>query len=168
MKEDVFLVCIVVVLFLVLFACDGDGGGYNFIDQDLKGMIDGVSWTYEGTENGGRGAEDFSEKLSIQIYSVAAGGTGPCDFLPFPVGSRKVLFTIPVPPDSAVGLYELGWDVGQTVTLNFDGSSNTICSEGAVEILSVDIGGGLITGRMDATFDADNSVNGNFTVTYCP
>ena len=140
MKKNVFRACIV-VLSLVLFACDGGGnvgggGGYNFIDQDLKGMIDGVSWTYEGTENGGKG-EDFSG-LYVQIYSVAADGNAPCGFLPFPAGSSKVIFRIPGAPASAVGLYELGWDVEQTVTLNYDGSSNTICSEGAVEILSVD------------------------------
>jgi len=94
MKKKVFRVCIVVVLSLVFFACDGGGdggGGYNFIDQDLKGMIDGVSWTYEGTAIGGSG-ENFAGGLYVEIYSDAAVVGNPCGS--FPAGS-KVLFTIP-------------------------------------------------------------------------
>lgn len=54
----------------------------------------------------------------------------------------------------------------QTVTLVLYPSTNYICTEGALEIQSIDTSGMTVTGRIDARFDGDNYVNGNFVAAY--
>ena len=169
MAKWCFRMSALIILSLALFACDNTGvGGYSFIDQDLQGKIGGVSWTWEGTENGGLAEEWPAGKLAVEIRDIAAAGGDPCAALAFSATNYNVFFTIPKAPVDAVGLYELGIAAGQSVTL-YDGVTNYICLEGAVEILSVSTTpGGLVTGRMDVSYDDNSTVNGNFTVTYCP
>lgn len=156
-------------LFSVLFisSCGSDdesGPSYAFIDQNLQGIIDGISFESKG----GYFDEGFeSGTFSIRIYDTSEEGN-VCDIF----GSEfvSILFSIP----DEVGLYELSFNLesfsGQTVTLlnpNGEGGvpQNNIASIGAVEILT--ISETELTGRMDATLDAENTVNGNFTIIFC-
>jgi hypothetical protein len=146
-----------------MFTCDNAGSDdYSFIDQDLQGKIGGVTWKWEGTENGGLGEESLDGNLDIEIYGIAAESGDPCHPLAFEATSYKVFFTITVAPVNAVGLYE-----GHCVTMS-NGVTDYICSQGTVEILSVSATPGeLVTGRVDANLNDNSTVNGNFTVTYC-
>lgn len=144
---------------------DDSGPSYDFKDQNLQGTIDGFPFTYgEGTvELNTRDGEDV---LFFDLYNSSEEITDICDFFGF--GNEvSVFFTIP----AEVGLYELSLDLssfsGQTVTLfNPDGAVNSIASTGAVEILTITET--EVTGRMDATLDGNNTVNGNFTAVFCP
>lgn len=161
------ILLIVSLCSIILFSSCGDddsGPSYSFIDQNLQGVIDGISFTSQG----GNFEEGFEEgKFSVSIYDISEEGD-ICDV--FGTESVFVLFSIP----EEVGLYELSFDLssfsGQTVTLvNPNGANgipqNNIASTGAVEILTVS--DTEITGRMDARFDGDNNVNGNFTLIFC-
>lgn len=144
---------------------DESGPSYEFINQNLQGTIDGFAYTYgEGSvETTTRDGEGY---LSFDLYHSSEDITDICDFFGF--GNEvSVFFSTP----AEVGLYELSLDFssfsGQTVTLfNPDGAVNNIASIGAVEILTVTET--EVTGRMDATLDAENTVNGNFTAVFCP
>ena len=169
MRKQWFLNLLLSSLALTLFTCDNAGrDNYNFIDQDLQGKIGGVAWKWEGTEKGGLAEESLDGNLDVEIRHITAEGGNPCDPLAFIDTDYKVSFKILKAPASAVGLYELGSDTGTYVTM-YDGVSNHICSQGAVEILSVSATpAGLVAGRMDVTLNDNNTINGNFTVTYCP
>ncbi len=152
---------------LIISSCGSDddsGPSYEFIDQNLQGTIDGISFNSKG----GFFDEGFEEgTIRMSIYDISEEGD-VCDI--FGSESVFILFTIP----ETVGLYELSFDLssfdGQTVTLvnpNGEGGipQNNIASTGAVEILTVSET--EVTGRMDARLDGDNSVNGNFSVIFC-
>ena len=66
------------------------------------------------------------------------------------------------------GVYPLTTGLpGQTVTLyDDDTGTNFIATRGQVEILTVTAL--ELTGRIAVAYDADNYVNGNFTIAHCP
>lgn len=143
---------------------DESGPSHEFINQNLQGAIDGIPFTYgEGTVE--MITRDGKEHLSFDLYHANEEINEVCSFFGF--GNEvSAFFSIP----AEVGLYELSLNFsygGQTVTLfNPDGTVNNIASIGAVEILTVTET--EVTGRMDATLDAENTVNGNFTAVFCP
>ncbi|MEP0984143.1 hypothetical protein [Ekhidna sp.] len=154
-------------LILTFTSCGSDdedpGGGYEFIDQNLQGIIDGIPFEFgEGTFE----SSFFTEgAISLDLYDSNEEFDNVCEFIGF--GDQvKIFFEV----TDEVGLYELSFDLnsfsGQTITLfNPEGSVNNIATIGAVEILSIT--DTQLTGRMDARMDAENSVNGNFTVVFC-
>jgi len=162
MKRILFLLPALAALALVTCNSPGGAAGYSFPNQPLQGKIGGVSWTYvSGTAD----STVFAGKLWMELYDVSYMGPGP--FAPgayFGAGST-VLFTIsPV----SVGLRPLAAGLGQQTVTLYDkpGTINYVCMEGAVEILTLDAVNGVMTGRMDAKFDANNYVSGNFTAAY--
>ena len=156
--------------FLTTTSCDEDdpGSSFEFIDQNLQGTIDGLPYTFgEGTADAVN--IDGENELSFDLLDADENFTAVCDLFGF--GDEvSILFSTP----NEVGLYELFFDLssfdGQTVTLlnpNGEGGvpNNIIASTGAVEILTIT--DSEVTGRIDARFDGDNTVNGNFTVIFC-
>ncbi|MEO9871226.1 hypothetical protein [Ekhidna sp.] len=144
---------------------DSDSGpSFDFIDQDLQGSIDGISFTSKG----GFFDEGFDEgTISIRLYDVSEEGD-ICEIF----GNESVSASAILPDE--IGIHELFFDIssfsGIVVNLvNPNGEDgipqNNLAFIGAVEILS--ISETQITGRMDATLDSDNTVNGNFTVISC-
>ena len=169
MKNQLKSILLTFVLLSVVFitSCGSDdesGPSYAFIDQNLQGIIDGISFESKG----GTFSEGFDTgTLSVRIYDVSETDE-VCDI--FGGESVSIIFSIP----ETVGLYELFIDLdafeGQTVTLvNPNGEDgipqNNIATIGAVEILSVS--DTEVKGRMDATLDAQNTVNGNFSLSSC-
>lgn len=158
------------VLIALTFSCGGDednGPGYKFIDQDAAGEIDNVSWTYA---DGYASIDDFGGgEMRVSVDLTLPQVKHGCD-MDFPEGDA-VFFSVP----NEVGLYKLKFDFNcsnncddeYTVTLfKKDGFENFIASEGAVEILA--ISASEVSGRLDARYDDNSYVNGNFTVSICP
>lgn len=134
---------------------------YSFKNQTLSGKIANTSWTFGDGYAEIYGTGDDSE-LYIDLF-VDVDGEG-CDILP---EGDQVFFSIP----NKVGVYKLKFDLNsmensQTVTLFEDEEfMNSIATEGAVEITAITET--TISGKIDATVDAENNVNGNFTVNIC-
>lgn len=134
---------------------------YNFLNQPLQGEIAGVPWTYvtSKTDTSFLGSQDTAWAT---LYGAAA--SNPCNtFQPI---SDQVLCQIPL----EVGVHEFFLDLqafeGYTATL-YDTASglNNIAVEGAIEVLG--IVGNTIDAQMDLTIDAENFINGRFTVELC-
>jgi hypothetical protein len=144
---------------IVLASCNTGGSGYDFVDQPLQGKIGGASWLYVS----GTATDQFANgSLWIYNYDITPNGPDPFALIAYAAAVDKVLFVVP----ASVGLHELSQS-GQTVTIiDNPGNDNIICVDGAVEILTIDPVGKLVTGRIDARFDSDNFVNGNFTAVY--
>lgn len=159
MKKGLF---ILLVLFAVISSCkkDDDAPGYNFIDKALSGKIEGGSWTFRSGYVDSSSYEGV-KKLSMSFYGVT--GDACSDFL----DGDRVIFSVPM----KIGVFPLKFSFtdlegSQTVTLFDDETSmNNIATSGAIEILS--ISSTSVTGRIDATSDDDNTINGNFTVSFC-
>lgn len=161
-----FLTASTLCAILVVTSCgkDDSGPSYNFLNQNLQGTIDGISFNSKG----GTASDGFEDgDFSISIYDTNEEGD-VCDV--FSSDNVSIIFSI----KAEVGLYELSFDLnsfdGQTVTLlnpNGEGGipQNNIATLGAVEVLTITET--ELTGRMDARMDAENSVNGNFTVQFC-
>jgi len=144
---------------------DESGPSNEFIDQNLQGTIDGIPFNYGEGEAELTTNFDEEEVLSLDLFDSNEEITDICEFFGF--GDQVSVF-FSITPE--VGLYPLSFDLnstsGQTVTLfNPDGAVNIISSEGAVEILS--ISDTQVRGRIDARFDSETNVNGNFTATFC-
>lgn len=165
----IFRLLFVASLALVIFSCgdDDNGPGYKFIDQDAQGEIDNVSWAYADgyADIGPYGTgSDIRVSVDLTLPQTEQG----CDIF-IPEGNM-VFFSVP----NEVGLYKLKLNLNcftcadnYTVTLfKEDGFENFIVTEGAVEILA--ISDTEVTGRIDARYDDNTFVNGNFTVSICP
>lgn len=146
----------------LLFSCEEDEKGpkYEFEDQLLQGMIDGVAYTY------GEGSVDFytEGKMSFDLYSDMET-TSVCDMFGF--GDYVVAF---FSMNAEEGLTELKFSLdgsgSQTVTLfNPENTLNSIVTEGAIEITSITTTS--VTGKMDIKMDKENYLNGNFTALVC-
>ncbi len=159
-------ICLLGLLGLTSCNDDNDDGstGHSFLDQNMSGMIDGISFNFKA---GSADIEMEENTMDLDFFDVNEENDGSDDFCGFfGFGENvKVFFFI----KNEVGLYnlELNTDLtGQTVTLfNPDGAQNFISADGAVEILS--ISETEVKGRIDAKFDKENFVNGNFTLSVC-
>ncbi len=132
--------------------------GHDFTDQDLQGKIGGVDWTYQSGKAAIWGSDTGT--LHINIYSSAPSGGDECGGGAYASGANVVMTSVP----NEVQLNQLSFSI-QNITL-YDGQTNNIAVQGAIEILSINTSGN-VTGRIDARADADNYVNGNFTIKYC-
>jgi hypothetical protein len=152
-------------MIVTLMSCgkDDEGPAYEFIDQPLQGKIGGVDFMMKD----GKVEEGFFEEDGwfIEIY----GETEVADACDVEIAETNYLFfNIPL----EVGLYKLYFKLstfeGQLVNLyDVEGEDmQNLASSGAIEILSVSETD--VTGRMDARFNNQNTVNGNFTVAFCP
>lgn len=170
------MLSLIMIVLVVVVSCKKDdddddnnnnnnNNTYSFLNQDLQGMIDGNAWTYTA----GTFENSYWDSLEFDIDlfdTTGANITGSiCDVFSSSF-DYKVMFSCPM----QVGLYELNfdWTSGQTITLvdwTADPVNNIICSEGAIEIVSVN--DSVLTGKIDARFDAASYINGNFTVTFC-
>ena len=120
----------------------------------LTGKIGGTAWM---VVSGKVSAGFDAGTLSYTLYDTYVPDI--CNTFYF--SSRSVvLFSLP----EATGSYSLGLS-SNTVTL-YDGSTNYIVTSGSVEIDTLTAG--QAAGSMDATYDSNNSVSGEFALTRCP
>lgn len=139
----------------------------SYKNQMLSGKIDGKSWTALG----GRVSSSSTHYFHIADTLSADTCTN------FLNQESRVIFSHDNPNNTIVQLGEhplvLDWSNtsnNKTITLvRYKNGTphNTIVDKGAYEILSVDTIKNIINGRMDAFYDDDNFVNGNFELKYC-
>ncbi len=130
---------------------------YSFTNQPLQGKIANEAWSFKSgavEENPMNGATS-----DLLLYDVVLSDA--CD--PFARPPKDFIYFSD--PNLKVGLFELG---EQDISL-YDRESNMefTALKGAYEIMSIDTVQGIIKGRIDARVDADNFVNGNFTLNIC-
>lgn len=149
------------LLFASCSSSEDEAPAYNFTNQDLAGVIEGVSWTY-GDGYADVTGEGENAKLHVTLL-LPSEGEG-CDIL---ADGDRTMFSFP----RYAGLHILKFDYNdvensRTVTLFDDEETmNVIATQGAVEITSIT--DTEVKGRIDARADDDNFVNGNFTVPLC-
>ena len=139
---------------------------YEFKDQPLQGMIGGEAWTFV---SGTAVDEGNNGELTIKLYAVSPGGTGSPWASDAYVDAGDYVQIIGVSESQGIVSFE---NVEYTVELWDDSAGEFIgCYYGAIDLQTIDAGGGQITGRIDArsVYDlswTDNYINGNFTVAY--
>ena len=163
-----FILLSIFSFLLFLTSCNDEDSGpsFEFKDQNLQGIIDGIPFEFgEGTVE----STFLNEgQLSFDLLDQEEQYDNVCDIS---FGDEvRVFFDAP----NEVGVYELFFDLSsfnrRVVTLlNPNGEDgipqNNIASSGAVEIITIT--DTQVTGRIDATLDGDNTVNGNFTAVFC-
>lgn len=161
--KSVTILCLLCTSMVFIGACSDDesdngNGGFEFIDQPLQGKIAGADWTFV---IGSVIVSTFnSEEYRYSLLSTSIDNSELCDS--FAHTGDRIFFFIP----QEEGVFELSLD--QSVAMfDEENTDNIIATDGAVEILSIDRDTGVITGRIDARFDGNNFVNGNFTATLC-
>ena len=139
---------------------DSSSPSFSFSNQNAQGKIEGVAFNVEAAR---ANASTFGNDSTFLIELYGDTATEPCLINGF--GMDMVFMHLPM----EVGLYELSFSTtgtSRTVTLyDTESSTNVISTDGAVEIL--EITDNVIKGRIDARYDGDNNVNGNFEARRC-
>lgn len=160
MKNLKVLLILAISGLFIFNSCNKDeeeGYKYNFIDQELSGKIAGEDWTYK---SGGASDNNYFDTSSLYNAKVFDNDTiEPCGYL---IGSKSLLFFFPM----ETGTYDIT-DYPVTFFAEGEETENLVTLIGAFEILTIDTAIKQITGRMDAKYDDDNFVNGNFNLTIC-
>jgi len=146
-------------LCLLLAGCadDGDGDGSGSVtiaDGKLAGKVGGASWALAGAQT-----EAFlsdTTKFWVDLYSEAPSGC-----LSQGSGSHVIL-SVP----TKVGTYSLGLQLNGTFVLDNADQDNLVATKGAIRV--DEITDTLIRGGVTLTFDAANTISGEFDATICP
>lgn len=164
MKNLAFLI---ILLFFASCSKDDAGPSYAFIDQNLQGVIDGVQFEF------GEGVVEASFSEENEYYFTLYDQNEQYDNVCNVFISELIYVAFNLPGEE--GLYELYFDLtsfdGIVVNLvNPNGEDDIpqigLASFGAIEITSITTT--EITGKIDASLDEENSINGNFSVQFCP
>lgn len=151
---------------------NGSSPSLSFKDQNLSGKIESNDWELGYGYYRESLADDGS--FSIEMYSEVLEDS--CRGAGFGAVYQSIIFSLEGDDLKEGNTINLSLDLssgeGQTVTLvdaPEDGAfTNTICTQGKIEILSVsDEGEKIVTGRMVARDDDNNQVNGNFSIHKC-
>jgi hypothetical protein len=133
----------------------GPGGGVTISSQPLAGKIGGQPWTFVAGET-----DAFLSDATSFFTTLYSSSFTACSF-GRPTGENEVLLQLP----TTAGSYNLS--LGMNATL-YDAASQTnwVATRGRVEVTAITAT--TITGGMNITYNADNTVDGQFSVTICP
>lgn len=147
---------------LSLAACGGGSGGGSgaIASQPLGGLVNGKPWTVVSGETNAFLSDDkeFFTTLYDKPTDSPCSGRSPTD------STTEVILNIP----NAVGKHPLGFQLTATIAYD-DGTGtyeNKVALQGLVEVTSITAT--KIVGAARVTFDAANSVEGQFEVDVCP
>jgi len=147
-------------LCLLLAGCgddggDGDGGGSASIASgNLTGKVGGMSWTLAGAQTDAF----FSDETEfwVDLYSAAPPACGSSG------AGSSVILTVP----NKVGSYPLSFQRNGTFVLDNANQDNLVATEGSLRV--DEITSTLVRGGVTMTYDAANSISGEFAATICP
>jgi uncharacterized lipoprotein YajG len=145
-------------MMLVLAGCssdDGDGGGSSSIASGtLTGKVGGASWTFASAKTDAFLSDEQTFWVDVYAQSVSGcNGAGS--------GNRLIL-NVP----KQVGTRQLGLQLNATFVVEGAETQNLIATRGAIRV--DEITGTTLRGGVTMTYDADNSVSGDFDATICP
>ncbi len=148
---------VILLALLLITSCSKDTAPFEFKEQAVNGKISNEAWNY--MQGVARVKAEAPDTLNIGLYSTLL--ENPCTYAISEHGAR---FTIP----NEVGIYKLrgGFSNRLGVTL-YHSNKEFIALNGAIEIMSIDEENQLLEGRIDATYDDKNNINGYFTISYC-
>ncbi len=152
---------------LTIISCSSDDDGEpenqcepNFSTSVASGKFMGDPFTFvEGTAS-----ENFADETEFRVFLYGENVVGDaCDGFNFEKPDSSIIFTVPM----EVGVYPL--TLTDNVTFNDASIVNEVNADlaicGAIEILSIT--DTEITGRLDASANADSELNGTFTLVRC-
>jgi len=142
------------VCLVSLLGCGGGSGGGTISSAPLAGKIGGTAWTFGTGES-----NSFLSKDATYGVDAYAGTFTPCT-QSAPLDGDSLILTLP----KKIGTYSLGLELIQTFYLG--NGDNLGATSGTIVIDSVTAT--TISGGARFAYNADNSVDGQFTATLCP
>jgi hypothetical protein len=139
--------------------CGGSGGGggsATIASTTLAGKVGGQAWSLGtgDTESALSTASTFFGQLYPDTFTVCTDS--------YNQNENMILVDVPM----ATGEYNLSLlNGGPTATFVVGGSQNNIASGGHLVVDSVTAT--TVTGGMNVTFDSNNTVDGQFSITIC-
>lgn len=147
-------------LCLLLTGCgddggDGDDGGSTSIASgNLTGKVGGMSWTLAAAQTDAFFSDET--ELWVNFYAEAAPACGSSG------SGNSVILIMP----NKVGSYALSLQLNGTFVIDNASQDNLIATRGALRI--DEITGAQVRGGLSMTYDAANSISGEFAATICP
>lgn len=148
---------IISLLAVIIISCTGNDSGFNFTDQAVKGKILQNDWAYYF----GVAHPYLMNPDSLQIQLSDTVFSNPCTYAR---SERGIYFKVPY-KETLTPLHG-GFTNPQFVVL-YNGNEERFALGGAVEITLIDTLNQVVEGRIDATYDGSNFVNGYFTAHLC-
>ena len=145
-------------LCLLLAGCGSDGddgdGSASIASGKLTGKVGGVSWTLAAAQTDAF----FSDETEfwVDLYSAAPTGCGNT------APGNNVILTVP----NKVGSHNLGLQLNGTFVLDNANQDNLVATQGTIRV--DEITDTVIRGGVSMTYDAANSINGEFEAKVCP
>jgi len=144
------VLCLVSVL-----GCGGDGSGGGAVSSaPLAGKLGGKAWTFGTGESNSFLSDD--KTYWVDAY---AGTFAPCT-QSAPFDGDRLILNLP----RTTGTHHLSLDLTQTFYVG--GGNNLVATSGTIVIDSITET--TISGGARFAYNADNSVDGQFTATICP
>jgi hypothetical protein len=135
--------------------CGGSSGNAAIATTPLAGKIGGQAWTLGTAETDSflTTATAFDVSLYSDTFTACSGQSSQDSYLSLNVPKMPGDYTIAIQGDS-------------TAVFVTGGSTNLVASSGHLVVDSVT--STTVTGGVNVSFNADNSVDGQFTATICP
>lgn len=148
-------------LVLVLVGCGGDdsdddGGGTSIASGPLTGKVGGAPWTVATAQADASFTDDsgfWVDLYAEQLASCSDSGSG-----------NSVILTVP----RQVGTHRMSFDLTGTFFIpnQATGGDNLIATNGTIRV--DEITATSVRGGVTMTYDANNTVSGEFDATICP
>ena len=146
-------------MMLALSGCSSDGGdgvgSSSIASGKLTGKVGGASWTFAGAKTDGFLSDD--QTFWVDVYAQGVSG---CDRAGIGSGSKLIL-NVP----KRVGTQQLSLQLNATFVVEGAETQNLIATEGAIRV--DEITATTLRGGVTMTFDAGNSVSGEFDAEIC-
>jgi hypothetical protein len=142
-------------LAVLVGGCGSGGGSTAISSQPLSGKIGGQPWTFATGETDSFLSTDseYTAHAYAETFTACTGSAS--------LTANQVILNFP----KAVGRYAVTQDLNQTFSVGAT-NDNFIATSGEIVISAITAT--TITGGASFAFDADNSVDGQFTATICP
>jgi hypothetical protein len=134
----------------------GGGGGGSISTGTLTGKIGGTAWTFMSGQT--TAALSDANGWWVELYEVPIDS--PCTSSPS-ASTRSLLLTLP----KTVGAHALSLQLNETFYIAAT-SDNLAATSGTIQLISNDAT--TIHGAAKFQFNADNTVDGQFTANICP
>ena len=147
---------------LATTGCSGGNGNANssgnklaISEQPLSGKIGGQAWSLGTAESDSylSTTEQYFVNMYSETFTACTSSAG--------ANSNRFIAQLP----TKVGSFDLGLNLTATFCLQST-NDNLVSTSGRIQIDSITAS--VISGGLNVTFDADNSIDGQFQASICP